>query len=34
LKICLEPVFCNIKEARIRIYLMLNSLTTIVTKRV
>jgi hypothetical protein len=33
LKKCLELVFCNIKEARIRIYLMLNSLTTIVTKR-
>jgi hypothetical protein len=33
LKICLELVFWNIKEAGIRIYPRLNSLTTIVTKR-
>jgi hypothetical protein len=34
LKIYWEPVFWNIKEVRIRVYLGLNSLTTIAIKRV
>jgi hypothetical protein len=34
LKICLEHVFWNIKEGGIRIYPRLNSLTTIVNKKV